>query len=289
MSLLFIYIIWKRWYDKYNYLATKSKRNSENPILYLNLIEGAAYLNFTIAVTYSQSFHGRKIHKFLNKLLRYSKKFKELSANHNYNNLVAFFLHKNFPLVLNIGTALVTIIAVLNPFIYSNFDTSHETLLSDAVDVFFWGECSTEICKKRTMANTLIAAFNAVVWIVRNVRDMYAEMFFVAGIAPLYFVSNVFLMNVEAETFVKVKSFSRTCSFYQAYKYTACLSRAFSFGHGYALLSYLAYYLIYYSIKLDTLFINGLFGKKVYILQFFGTVTAVLGLGVSFSYKVSHS
>lgn len=126
-------------------------------------------------------------------------------------------------------------------------------------------------------------------------KDMYAELFFIAGIIPLWLTSLDFrnMVYEECAQFSQRKlgwkrGYLRKTRSMKLYLKVSRLSRLFSRGHGYALLCYFANYLMYYSTKIDTLFLpRTTAGGKVYELEYLCTVSIVYGLGASFAYQVS--
>lgn len=76
ISALYVYLILFRFVERLKSLTRKTKRDQDNPYLYLRLIEASVYSNLALTVCYTQSRNKYKILKFLNSLQKYS------AANH---------------------------------------------------------------------------------------------------------------------------------------------------------------------------------------------------------------
>lgn len=75
MSLIFIYNIVHRCFERWTDLLMETRTKNGNPILYVRILESTAYANFTFSILYAQTFKGQQMLNFINKLQLYSEKY----------------------------------------------------------------------------------------------------------------------------------------------------------------------------------------------------------------------
>lgn len=285
VSLIYIYVIWQRWFVRWNYLVSETRKqdSGSNPILYLKLLEGTAYLHYTVAVTYAQTFNGKKILKFLNKLVKYSNNQQKMLKT----NVCA---SSNFSTILvKMWAIVITLIGLGNGWIYNHFTFDFTLKLKYAYSTFLWID-NVQFSENSTVTsseNILLVVAHTFTTSFRDLRDMLAEMFFVVGLTSLYLISVDFEKNIVHKD-IKLLHESQLSEMksYGAYKQITRLSRAFNEAQGYSMLTYLTFYLFYYSTKLDSVFLPDRLGRKIYVLEYFGIFVAIYLLGALFSHKV---
>lgn len=200
-----------------------------------------------------------------------------------------------------------TLISLLNYLIFNNFDIHFNIILEEARDAHSWlVDYMDDDTKGRnddskenelhTVKNYILVAFHLLVASVRNMRDIHVELFYMTGILSLCCISKDFKLycvdnNEIGESFLKGSKMAMLRSSYnQSYKMfrkITRLSRSYSQVYGYGLCSYLVYYIIYYSLHLDSVFsIDGRVGQKFYIFEFVATFATIYGFGAQFLYQV---
>lgn len=121
--------------------------------------------------------------------------------------------------------------------------------------------------------------------ILGNIRDLYVGYFFAVGIVTLWAISYSFKCSIVKD--IRLRNNVLYLPRIEQYQAISKLARSFSKGHGYSLLSYCMWNILYYSIGLDRIFIPMNWGEKFYELEF-AVLTLLLsfGLGAHFSYQV---
>lgn len=189
-------------------------------------------------------------------------------------------------------------ISLLNYGIYwdMQFDSFFDRTLEEAYSKFLWKSSNSEnhLSKLQILDNTSFTTFLVVCRLVEefigNVRDFYAEFFFVVGIVTLWAISHDYKSKIVQKP-IPLFSFRKSSSFPEKYlisqyKAISKLSRSFSKAYGYALLSYFILYILYYSMALDRIFIPLALGEKIYELEFVFTICLIYGLGAHYSHQV---
>lgn len=167
---------------------------------------------------------------------------------------------------------------------YRNFQFDYESARENSyARIFFkWTDNSK-------IPNVIIFT-GAIYETLTGVWDIYAEFFFISAIFPLWLLASEFQQVIQQE----VKVAKLRCKYHgefnlhsvELYKEIQKLSRSFSKGYGYPLMSYLIYYLLYHSIGVDRLFVSLTFGVKLYDSVFMMTFLMVYGFAAHYAFKV---
>lgn len=183
---------------------------------------------------------------------------------------------------------MIMAIGILNYWLYYNFEFDYESTLEAAYTKFMWRNIKSADV---TFMNVFLVVIHLVVLIVGDLRDLYAEFFFLVGIFPLWTISGDFKATVREEIQLTQKTGEFVIKkspkyLLQQYQDIAKLAREFCHAYGSSLFFYLLYYLFYYSINLDQLFLPVGVGEKVYELIFACTIAMNFGFGIHFAIRV---
>lgn len=140
---------------------------------------------------------------------------------------------------------------------------------------------------------TFILIAGLILEAIRYLKDLFVELFLISSIIPLWLISCDFVKIVEREveecTVKKQKKvdFSRLeLRSNKLVSHICSLSRLFNEPHGFALLTYIIDYTLYYSTNIDTAFNHKTIGETLYQLWFLITFSTIYGLGSHFAYQV---
>lgn len=202
-------------------------------------------------------------------------------------------IHKiNFPYVrIYLFIGIITIISIANYFIFHNFECEWVHLLQEAQGVHaWWVDPKVFTDHDRDLQNYALIVFHLIVACVRNMRDVYMELFFLSGVITLWIIVYDFHEQATHEWKESLDGNGNKGSLlpaYELYRKIANLSHAYSDVFGNGLCCYLMYYITYYSLHLESLFLrDGGLGRKIYFFEFIATFGAIYGFGAHFLYQV---
>lgn len=204
--------------------------------------------------------------------------------------------------VIKSAGVVISMVSLLNTLTVNDFQIKYSGSLRKAHDAFLWRSISNDSLHSRdtslqpSFGNTVVIFLYTISYSIRGLKDMFAEGFFMVGIVSLWLISLDFRASVRLEMISSPKTTRmrdmdtvRKHELIQLYLKVCTLSRLYSHAHGHALLCYLANYLLYYSTKIDTLFLPGTIGAKFYEIEYLCTFGLVYGLGASFSSQVKNN
>lgn len=142
---------------------------------------------------------------------------------------------------------------------------------------------------KNTTFNIFLVTIRLFLEILGNLRDIYVGFSLAVGIVTLWAISYAFRCSLVKDIRLRenILTMSRI-NYFKHYQTISKLSRMFSKGHGYSLLSYCLWNTLYYSIGLDRLFIPTMhWGERFYEMECaFISLLLNFALGAMFSYHV---
>lgn len=188
---------------------------------------------------------------------------------------------------LSIIFLMVTVISILNAFIYRNFHIEYYEKLSEARSLFLWWSKSNDTNISSPFLSYLLITCLFIVLIIKNMKDLYTEFHCLIGALTLWMTSLDFQCLVQEEYEHGKQNQVQSYKSINVYRKIAKLSRLFSKIHGLFLFAYLVQYILYYSCTLDELLKPEGAGRKLYRLQYIIILTSMYGLSSSFYQNVS--
>lgn len=186
---------------------------------------------------------------------------------------------------------ILTLIGIINVFIHKNFNWKFHHVLIDSNYLILWQSrknsswpVDSENDPKVTGANFFLRIIPTfLIYTTRNVKDIYIELFPIAGILSLWLVSRDFQENMSLE-FVDHLQIQQIMNNYKA---ICKLSKIFSQGHGVVLLLSILNNALYYSCSIgDYIFTITNFGKKFYIIEYLFIFSTFWALATTFENQV---
>ncbi len=199
---------------------------------------------------------------------------------------------------------IFTLFGITNYFIYDNFEISFELILQDAYDIFFWRKTLPPSLPIYSSYTFTIVVLRILAECIRNLRDLYVELFFVSAILTLWPIGADFNAHVKKQI-AKLKmrkvtirqllvyQFGYGChsprvikSAMKQYREICKLCEQFTNAFGLAMFSYFLMSVTYYSVTMDKLYLPLKWGAKFYLLEYVFTAGIIYGLGSHFSMMV---
>lgn len=176
--------------------------------------------------------------------------------------------------------------------------------MRDAYDLFFWRKTLLASLPIHSSYTLIIVLLRILAECIRNLRDLYVELFFVSGVLTLWPIGADFSAHVKQQM-VKLKmrkvtirqllvyQFGYGChsprvikSVMKQYREIRKLCEQFTKAFGCAMLFYFLMSVTYYSVIMDKLYLPLKWGAKLYLLEFIFTAGIIYGMGAHFSLMV---